>query len=210
MKAVLVLVILYVGAFLIAIQGASPNSVQAQSVATEPRQGVGASMDSAKEADIRALMDLTGAQDVWETSAARTAGELRDNLQASVPANVRGRQFVKAFAGGQERRLYAEQAADQSVDIYNRHFSAEEIRALRKFYESALGQKFAAESPRIAAEMETAYRAGGLRAAQQALQDLHGKYPDIKATARLTNAESAPSTPSGAQISTTNQAVIHP
>ena len=74
MKAVLALIAIYVGTFLVVVQGPSQNSVQAaphgaaavQNAATS--QAKEATVDPAKEADIRSLMELTGARDQIQDS----------------------------------------------------------------------------------------------------------------------------------------------
>ncbi len=91
MKAVLALVILYVAMFFLAIQGASQNSAQAARQGG-PGQAAG-SIDPAKEADIRSLMELVGARDAMQDFAAHGADQLRDNLLASVPSSDRGHAY---------------------------------------------------------------------------------------------------------------------
>jgi hypothetical protein len=68
MKAFLVLAAIYVGAFLIAIQGASQTS--AEGITHKP--GV-ANIDPAKAADIRSLMELVGARAVVQDAAAKSS-----------------------------------------------------------------------------------------------------------------------------------------
>src|SRR5262249_41683360 len=65
MKAVLALIVIYVGTFLVAIQGASNAPVEA----SEPSPVKAKSIDPAKEADIRSLLELVGAQDAIEDAA---------------------------------------------------------------------------------------------------------------------------------------------
>jgi len=183
MKAVLALVIIYVAMFFFAIQGASQNNVQAV------HQDGGArgrtSIDPAKEADIRSLMELVGARDAMQEFAARGADQLHDNLIASVPANERGQKFVNAFIQSYKAKLNADDATAQLVDIYDRHFTQDEIKGLLQFYGSPLGQKLAAEMPKINQEMQAANRAFSTRIAKGVLQDLRSQYPGIAAHARF-------------------------
>src|SRR5258708_14924055 len=66
MKAVLALILIYIGTFLVAIQGGSFAEVQAAPQASSGAQSgelaVGA-IDPAKEADIRSLLELVSARD---------------------------------------------------------------------------------------------------------------------------------------------------
>jgi hypothetical protein len=183
MKAVLALVIIYVAMFFLAIQGASQNSVQ-----TAP-QGVGGqaarSIDPAKEADIRSLMELVGARDALQDFAAHGADQFRENLLASVPANDRGHQFVDAFIQDYKAKFNPDDATAQLVAIYDQHFTQDEIKGLLQFYGSPLGQKFASEMPKINAEMQAANRAFSTRIAKDVLKDLRKEYPGVAAHARF-------------------------
>jgi hypothetical protein len=183
MKAVLALVIIYVAMFFLAIQGASQNSVLAVPQ-SGPAEGV-RSIDPAKEADIRSLMELVGARDTMQDFAAHGADQFRENLQASVPASHRGQQFVNAFIQGYKAKFNAEDATAQLVAIYDQHFTQDDIKGLLQFYGSPLGQKFAAEMPKINGEMQVANRAFSTRIAKEVLKDLRKEYPGVTAHAHL-------------------------
>jgi hypothetical protein len=183
MKAVLALVMIYVAMFFLAIQGASQNSAQ---VARLGGAGQAArSIDPAKEADIRSLMELVGTRDAMQDFAAHGADQLRENLLASVPTSDRGQQFVNAFSEGYKAKFNPDDATAQLVSIYDQHFTQDEIKGLLQFYGSPLGQKFAAEMPKINGEMQAANRAFSTRIAKDVLQDLRKQYPGIASHARF-------------------------
>ena len=183
MKAVLALVMIYVAMFFLAIQGASQNSAQ---VARQGGAGQAArSIDPAKEADIRSLMELVGTRDAMQDFAAHGADQLRENLLASVPTSDRGQQFVNAFFEGYKAKFNPDDATAQLVTIYDQHFTQDEIKGLLQFYGSPLGQKFAAEMPKINGEMQVANRAFSTRIAKDVLQDLRKQYPGIASHARF-------------------------
>src|SRR5882672_10036400 len=102
MKAVLALVIIYVGTFFLVIQGASQNSVQAARQGAAPVQGnstlpqANSSIDPAKEADIRSLMELVGARDLVQDGANTVIEQSREKLLATVTNNDKGQAFVNA------------------------------------------------------------------------------------------------------------------
>lgn len=183
MKAVLALVIIYVAMFFLAIQGASQNSAQA-TLHTGPGQAAH-SIDPVKEADIRSLMELVGARDAMQDFATHGADQLRENLLASVPSNDRGQQFVNAFIDDYKAKFNADEATAQLVTIYDQHFTQDEIKGLLQFYGSPLGQKFAAEMPKINGEMQASNRAFSTRIAKEVLRDLHKQYPSMAAHARF-------------------------
>ena len=186
MKAVLVLISIYIAMFFLAIQGASQNSPQPapqndSSQAPHP-------IDPAKEADIRSLMELVGARDALQDFATHGADQLRDNLLASVPTNDRGRQFVNTFVEDYKAKFNADEATAQLVTIYDQHFTQDEIKGLLQFYGSPLGQKFAAEMPKINGEMQAANRSFSTGVAKAVLQDLRKQYPGVAAHAHLAKA----------------------
>ena len=183
MKAVLALAILYVGTFLIVIQGASQNFVKAA------KQGganqIAPPIDPVKEADIRALMEPLGVRDLVQDSTVRGMEQFRESLLASVPKNERGQQFVNAFVDNYQRKFNPDDTTSQLVSIYDKHFTEDDIKGLLEFYGSPLGQKYAAEMPKINAEIKAANRAAGTRVAKEVLHDLRKEYPGIGTHARL-------------------------
>jgi uncharacterized protein len=183
MKAVLLLVLIYIGAFLIAIQGASQSPVQAPNVAAAPQAA--RAIDPVKEADIRSLLELVGAHDALQDVASRSAEQIRENLLASVPDNERGQQFVNAFAGEYQKKFNPDEVTSQFVTVYDKHFTDDEIKGLLQFYGSPLGQKYAAEMPKITSEIQAVNRNVSTRLAKDVLQDLRKQYPGVAAHARF-------------------------
>lgn len=193
MKAVLALVIIYVGTFFLVIQGASQNPVQAAPQSVVPTQGNSAApqtssaIDPAKEADIRSLMELVGAHDLVQDGANSAIEQSREKLLATVPNNDKGQAFVNAFAASYQKKLDVDQITDQLVAIYDKHYTEDEIKGLLQFYGSPLGQKVAAEMPKIGRETQAAVRTAGGKAAKEALAEMKQQNPEIGQSARLGN-----------------------
>ena len=187
MKAVLALIIIYVGTFLVAIQGASQNSVQAapQQSAGQSAAAQAAAIDPDKEADIRSLMELVGAREMVQDGISTSTEQYREKLLATVPSNDKGQAFVNAFADAYKKKVDVDQITDQLVGVYDKHFTDEEIKGLLQFYGSPLGQKVASEMPKISREIQAHSRAAGAKAAKEALQALKEQNPDVGQSARL-------------------------
>src|SRR5260370_8871248 len=104
MKAVLALVIIYVGTFFLVIQGASQNSAQASPQSATPVQDsatpahANSSIDPAKEADIRSLMQLVGARDLVQDGANTAVKQSREKLPATGPTTDKAQPFFNAFS----------------------------------------------------------------------------------------------------------------
>ncbi len=189
MKALLALIVIYIGAFFLAIQGTSTASVEAsqqantsQTVATKS-----VAIDPVKAADIRALLELVGARDQVQESVNLTAEQYREKLFASVSTRDKGSVFVNAVISDYEKRFDVGQVTEQLVTIYDKHYSDDEIKGLLQFYGSPLGQKVASEAPRISREIQEASRATAAKAVREALQQAKMDNPDVGQNTRLNN-----------------------
>src|SRR5260370_19208110 len=93
MKAVLALILIYIGTFLVAIQGGSLAEVQAAPQTSSGRQSgelAPGAIDPAKEADIRSLLELVGARDQVRDSMTRAAEQYPEKRLETVPNNPQG------------------------------------------------------------------------------------------------------------------------
>jgi len=213
MKAVLALIIIYVGTFFLAIQGASQNPVSAAQQAPAAQDQAGPAqakpIDPAKDADIRSLMELVGARDQVQEAVSNSTEQYREKLLATVPNNEKGQAFVNSFADAYQRKFDVDELTEQLVAIYDKHYTDDEIKTLLQFYGSPVGQKVAAETPKIAREIQAASRTMGAKAAKEALQALKAQNPEIGQSARL-----APNGPRrwqrGQQPQSTQQAAQQP
>jgi hypothetical protein len=191
MKAVLALVIIYVGTFFLAIQGASQNPVSAAPQGAAAQDQVSPAqakpIDPIKDADIRSLMELIGARDQIQDAVSNSSEQYREKLLATVPNSEKGQAFVTSFIESYQKKFDVEQLTEQLVVIYDKHYTDDEIKTLLQFYGSPVGQKVAAETPKIGREIQAASRTTGAKAAKDALQALKAQNPEIGQSARLTN-----------------------
>jgi hypothetical protein len=136
MKAALALIVLYVGMFFVAIQGGSPGAVQAAAQTSHAAKLSVASatpLDPAKEADIRALLELVGARDQVQDSVRQTAEQYREKLLASVPNNQKGQAFVNTTINEYEKRFDVGRVNEELVALYDKHYTDDEIKGLLQF-----------------------------------------------------------------------------
>ena len=190
MKALLALIVIYIGTFFVVIQGSSQNSVNAAPQASASAPGMAsaqsnANIDPLKEADIRSLMELPGARDMVADGANNAIEQAREKLLSTVPNNDKGQAFVNAFATSYEKRFDADQVTEELVSIYDKHFTEDEIKGLLQFYGSPLGQKVAMEMPKIGRETQAVVRAASGKAAREALAEAKQENPGVGQSARL-------------------------
>lgn len=191
MKALVALIVIYIGTFFLVIQGSPQNSVQASQQGSQNNASAqsNSSIDRVKEADIRSLMELVGARDMVQDGADNAIQQSREKLLATVPNNDKGQAFVNAFAASYQKKIDADQITDQLVGIYDKHYTDDEIRGLLQFYGSPLGQKVAAEMPKINREIQTAVRSASGKAAREALAEVKQQNPEVGQSARLGNGQ---------------------
>ena len=180
MKAVLALILIYVGTFLVAIQGASNTSVEASHGGRQASSAI----DPAKEKDIRSLLELVGVRDTIEESASAATDEYRQKFLEASANSDRAQSFRNAYMAEFQQKFDADAVTGQLVGIYHKHFTDEEIRGLLEFYGSPLGQKVAAEMPKISREAQVTMRTASNQAARLAWQDLRAEYPHAGENAR--------------------------
>ena len=179
MKAVVALIVIYVGTFLIAIQGASNSPVEAsEQSTTQSAAQTGAqttltkSIDPVKETEIRSLLELIGSKDAIQDSAAVATEQYRQKVMEASFNNDRAQAFTNTYLAEFQKKFDADAVNSQLVEIYDKHFTEDDIKGLLEFYGSPLGQKVAAELPKIGREVQLATRTASNQAARQAWQDL--------------------------------------
>ena len=92
-----------------------------------------------------------------------------------------------------QKKFNPDDMTDGLVAIYDKHFTEDEIKGLLQFYGSPLGQKYAAEMPKVSAESNSAGHAVSLRVARDVMQDLRKQFPGgVGAQARLTKPHAGP------------------
>lgn len=188
MKAVVALILIYVGTFLVAIQGGSMTEAQGapqNPSAPQSSEPAKVAIDPAKESDIRSLLELVGARDLVQDSMMRAAEQYREKLLETVPNNQQGQTFVNTVITGYEKRFDVDAVTGQLIAVYDKHYSDEEIKGLLQFYGSPLGQKVAAESPKIGREIQESVRLTAGKAAKDALQEAKQDNSGVGQNAKL-------------------------
>lgn len=178
MKAVFALIIIYVGTFLVAIQGASNNPVQAAQQEAAAKAAPANSIDPQKDSDIRSLLELIGARDMIQEAATNSTEQYRQRLTSVAPNDDKAQEAINSYLAVFQKKFDADALADQLVIIYDKHYTAEEIKGLMQFYGSPLGQKVAAEMPKMTKEIQLADRTITNQAAKEAWQEFHAQNGD--------------------------------
>jgi hypothetical protein len=109
----------------------------------------------AKRADIKTLMQLTGAYSIANQFADFATGQVVRSLRANSPrfpqkgVEAIRDELTKLF---KEEMVAAGGLAEQMIPIYGEHFTHPEVTALVTFYKSPLGSKLVHEMPLVLGE----------------------------------------------------------
>ena len=179
MKAALALIVIYIAAFIVATQGGSQNPVQASASGTNTF-ATSKSIDPEKTADLRSLLQYVGAKDQLQSVASESAAQYREKLGASVKNVVdsKRQELITVASGSFEKNFDQQRAIQQIAAIYDKHFTDDEIKGLLDFYSSPLGQKFAAESPKISKEIQAVQTSAASSATRESLLTLKSQNAD--------------------------------
>ena len=183
MKAIFALIVIYIGTFLVAIQGASNAPVQAaqQEAAAAPKSAALKAIDPQKDSDIRSLLELIGARDMIQDAANNSTEQYRQKLVSLAQNDAKAQDSVNSYLAVFQKQYDADALADQLVTIYDKHYSNEEIKGMLQFFGSPLGQKVAVEMPKISKEVQLATRNASGQAARAAWQEFHAQNSDSPA-----------------------------
>src|SRR6202163_2191851 len=180
MKAALALIVIYIAAFIVATQGGSQNPVQASASGANAFEA-SKSINPEKEADLRSLLQYVGAKDQLQSVASESAAQYREKLGASVKNVVdsKRQELITVASGSFQKNFDQPRAMQQIAAIYDKHFTDDEIKGLLDFYSSPLGQKFAAESPKINKEIQAVQALAAGSATRESLLMLKSQNADV-------------------------------
>jgi hypothetical protein len=106
---------------------------------------------SAKEKDIRKLLEITGSAKMGKQMMDQMIKQMKV-LQPAIPA-----KFWEEF----KKEVKPSELVDMIVPIYAKHLTHDDIKGLIKFYESPVGRKFISVQPAIMRESMAAGQAWG-------------------------------------------------
>ena len=152
--------------------------VRAQDKAVGESKSAG-SVDPQKEAQIRELMEVTGAKDLGQQLLKAGLEQFRSSVEETQPNNPRAKQFMDAFTARFQKHFDPKSLNDQLIPIYDKYLTADDLRALLDYYRSPLGQRMLKALPELSRESQATGFALGQKAAQETMEELKAEFPDF-------------------------------
>src|SRR5437762_1649854 len=168
--------------------GKSEQAVEPTKKPTTPATKI----EAAKEADIRQLMEVTGVNALGEQLMTAGIAQFRANVLEARPDDPRAKQFADAFAARFQKHFDPHSVMETVIPIYDKHLSREDLRALLEYYKSPFGQRMLKVLPEVARDSQVAGLSLGQKAADEAMEDLKGEYPEFVQTQKEEEKQAAP------------------
>jgi len=140
-----------------------------------------AKLTPAKEADIRRLLEITGAAKLAKQIMSEMRTNIRPLVMKALPPGAYRERLVNLFFERFQSKMDAEKLVGLSVPLYDKYFTHEEIKGLVAFYETPLGHKSVEVLPGLMAEMAQRGREYGETAGRASLTEVLAEHPDLKA-----------------------------
>lgn len=166
-----------------------PPAQSAQSV-QNPVASPEAKIDPAKEADIRKLLEVTGAKELANQTMGGMEKSIRPMLTASLPAGEYREKLIDLFFTRFHSKVDTQHVVDMAVPVYDKYFSDEEIKGLVQFYGTPLGRKTLLVLPKLMGELQDQGREWGQRLGRESMEEVLNENPDLaKALEEAQNAK---------------------
>ncbi len=136
-------------------------------------------VESAKDAAIRHLMDLTQTSKMAEDLNAYVTKQVHDALSQALPPD-RLAKFMQGFSEKMDTAAPRSAITDATIALYAQAFSMDDVQGLIQFYESPLGQRVVKALPRVAQESQRTGIQMEQKGAMVVLQDMSNEYPELK------------------------------
>jgi uncharacterized protein len=137
-------------------------------------------IDPAKEADIRRLLDVSGAKKIVMQTMASMTTSVRPVLASSLPPGEYREKLIDLFFAKFQSKADSAQLLDLAVPLYDKYFSQDEIKGLIRFYETPLGQKSLSVLPQLTSEMADLGRQWGEKAGRDSMQEVLTEHPEMQ------------------------------
>jgi hypothetical protein len=133
----------------------------------------------AKLADIRQLMQITGAANLASQSFNGLDKSMRSMISDALPPGDYRDKLVTLFMEKFRSKLDPDQITDLLVPIYDKYYSDDEIKGLIQIYQTPLGQKMLSVLPKVMAESQQAGITWGQNLGRQCMQEVLAEHPEL-------------------------------
>jgi uncharacterized protein len=163
--------------------GQAPPAAQnppAKTAPAFPAQSEEKKINPAKEADIRKLLELTGATTTMELTMQSMEKSIKPMLANSLPPGDYREKLITLFFEKFHSKMDLQKLVDLAVPLYDKYYTDEDIRGLIQFYQTPLGKKTVKALPNLMGELTEAGQKMGQDVARQSMMEVIAEHPEIE------------------------------
>jgi hypothetical protein len=167
----------------IALHGQTAPASQnppAKSAPVSANQGAEKMPNPAKEADIRKLLELTGATTTMKLTMQNMEKSIKPMLANSLPPGDYRETLVNLFFEKFHSKMDAQKLVELAVPLYDKYYTDEDIKGLIRFYQTPLGQKTVKALPSLMGELTEAGQKMGQDFARQSMLEVMAEHPELE------------------------------
>jgi uncharacterized protein len=167
--------------FLLMLAGSfSAYAQSAPSGQAPPAEAAATKIDPAKEADIRHLLDLVGATSLVKQSMDQMESTMRPLLANSLPPGEYRDKLIELFLEKFRSKRDSSQVLALIIPIYDKYYTAQDIKELIHFYDSPIGKKMATVLPMVTSESQAAGSKWGEELGRSSMMEVLAEHPDLR------------------------------
>ena len=159
--------------------GAQPAKKSAE-VTVGASDSVTVKIDPAKEADIRRLLEVTGAKGLTIQIMGEMSQSLKPVLTNSLPPGEYREKLVDLFFEKFMAKASSTNLLDLAIPEYDKDFTREEIQGLIQFYQTPLGKKAITVLPQLMSDLQKKGRKWGEEVGRQSMIEVLAEHPEFQ------------------------------
>lgn len=167
--------VLFFAGHCVAQEDGSGTSIAAAAAASRAR----VQDEQAKQADIRRLLQLTGAANLATQSMDGMEKSVKGLMSDSLPPGEYRDQLLDLFFQKFRSKRDTDQLIDLVVPIYDKYYTHDDIKALIAFYDTPVAQKMLAVLPKVLQESQTAGMKWGGDLGRQCMIEVLQEHPEL-------------------------------
>jgi hypothetical protein len=139
------------------------------------------SIDPAKATDIRMLLDLVGTKELVTQSFGGSMDQIKPLVTKALPPGAYREKLVDLFFAKFQSKVNLDQFLTMAVPVYDKYFTADEIKALIAFYRTPIGKKSISVLPTLTEELRQKGEKWGQEIGRNSMAEVLAEHPDLAA-----------------------------
>jgi hypothetical protein len=160
-------------------QDSQSNTDQSVAAAAKASRGQ-VQAEQSKQADIRRLLQITGAGSIATQSMDQMEKTIRPMVTVALPPGDYREKLVDLFFEKFRSKRQPDELSNLVIPIYDKYYSDEDIRGLIQLYQTPLGKKMLSTLPQVMAESQAAGTKWGEQIGRESMTEVMAEHPELQ------------------------------